>query len=290
MKTIFNFIHEQLKDYYPDTEIKSFYFPIMEFLFQMDKCSVLQRKDKQISLNEGFQIQAIIDDLKLYRPIQYIIGETEFYGLKFKVDENVLIPRPETEELVEWVIKKEMIHFENFRKREDKYRFLDIGTGSGCIAISFAKKFPEAEVFALDISEAALEVARRNAVYNQANVHFFQCDILKNEPFLFDSIIFDCIVSNPPYITTIEKQSMGKNVLDFEPHLALFVPQNNPLFFFERISDFSHLQLRKTGSLYFEINPLYSNAIVETLKKRQFGRVELLKDISGKDRIIISEL
>jgi len=253
-------------------------------LFDLRGLDLYAHMDDEVNKNIKAEFERGLKRILKDEPVAYILGYTSFYGHQLFVDPRVFIPRPETEELMMEVC---MIIDEYENKN---LVGLDIGTGSGCIAISFAKKFPEAEVFALDISEAALEVARRNAVYNQANVHFFQCDILKNEPFLFDSIIFDCIVSNPPYITTIEKQSMGKNVLDFEPHLALFVPQNNPLFFFERISDFSHLQLRKTGSLYFEINPLYSNAIVETLKKRQFGRVELLKDISGKDRIIISEL
>jgi len=248
----------------------------------MDKPSVLRCKDKQLSLNEQLRIQEIIDDLKNCRPVQYILGETEFYGLKFKVNENVLIPRPETEELVEWVIKEE--------EPATGYKILDIGTGSGCIAIALAKHLPEAEMFALDISDKALAVARRNAKENQADIRFFQYDILNDEPFPFSTLLFDCIVSNPPYITLKEKDSMAKNVLDYEPHQALFVPDENPLLFYERIAGFAHKYLSSNGSLYLETNSLYGQATAEALKNKNFRSMKLLKDISGNDRIIIAKL
>ena len=247
----------------------------------MDKSSVLQCKDKQLSLNEHFRVEEIIGELKKYRPIQYILGETEFYGLKFKVDENVLIPRPETEELVEWIIKEE--------KPQPSYQLLDIGTGSGCIAIALAKHLSGAKVFALDISDKALNVARQNAMMNQMEAYFFQYDILENEPFPFSSSGFDCIVSNPPYVALKEKAAMEKNVLDYEPHQALFVPDENPLLFYERIADFSRNHLKENGSLYFETNSLYGQAAAKMLENRNFRSVKLLKDISGNDRIIIAK-
>jgi len=282
MKAIFRFIREQLQDYYSDSEIKSLCFLILESVCNMTKPSILQCKDKQLSLNEQLRIGNIIEELKKYQPIQYILGETEFYGLRFKVDENVLIPRPETEELVEWVIKEEA--------PAAGYKILDIGAGSGCIAIALAKRLPGAEIFALDISDKALAVARQNAAANQADVRFFQYDILNDEPFPFSSFSFDCIVSNPPYITMKEKAAMAKNVLDYEPHQALFVPDENPALFYERIAGFAGKRLSKGGSLYFETSSLYGQAAAEALKEKNFRSVKLLKDISGNDRILIAKL
>lgn len=284
MKTIFHFIREQLRDFYSDSEIQSLSYWIVESVCKMDQSSVLRGKDKQLSLNEHFRMQGILEELKKYRPIQYILGESEFYGLPFIVDENVLIPRPETEELVEWIINEE--------KPRAGYKLLDIGTGSGCIAVALAKHLPVAEVFASDISDKALDVARQNAVRNQVDVHFFQHDILKDEPFdfPFSPLPLDCIVSNPPYITPEEKVSMGKNVLDYEPHQALFVPQDHPLLFYERIADFARNRLKEGGSLYFETNSLYGQAAAKMLEDKLFHLVKLLKDISGNDRILIAKL
>ena len=281
MKTIFHFIREQLWNFYPDSEIKSLSNLILESVCFPDKPSILRNKDKQLSLNENLRIQEIIEELKKYRPIQYILGETEFYGLQFKVDENVLIPRPETEELVEWIIKKE--------KPQKGYKLLDIGTGSGCIAVTLAKQLPETEVFALDISDKALDVARQNATKNQVDVHFFQHDILKND-FPFPTLAFDCIVSNPPYITSKEKAAMAKNVLDYEPHQALFVPAENPLIFYERIAGFALSRLKETGSLYLETSSLHGQASAKALEDKKFRSVKLLKDISGNDRILIAKI
>ena len=282
MKTVFRFIQEQLQGFYPDSEIKSLSFLMLESVCNLDKSSVLRHKDKQISLNEALRIQEIIEDLKNYRPIQYITGETEFYGLRFHVDENVLIPRPETEELVERIIEEET--------PAAGYKLLDIGTGSGCIAIALAKRLPEAEVFALDCSDKALDIARQNASKNQADVHFFQYDMLTDEPFPFPEFSFDCIVSNPPYITLNEKAAMAKNVLDYEPHQALFVPNENPLLFYERIAGFAKNRLTSTGSLYFETSSLHGRAAAKMLEDKNFRSVNLVKDISGNDRIIIAKL
>jgi release factor glutamine methyltransferase len=223
MKTIFRFIEDQLRDFYPVAEIKSLSYIMLESVCNPDKSSVLRYKDKQLSLNEYSRIQEIIEELKKYRPIQYISGETEFYGLRFKVDENVLIPRPETEELVEQVLT-------GCKVKGEGCKVLDIGAGSGCIAVTLAKHLSGAEVFALDISEKALEVARQNAKLNQVDVHFFRYDILKDEAFPVPSAAFDCIVSNPPYVTQKEKAAMAKNVLDYESHQAIFVPHENQQF------------------------------------------------------------
>jgi len=282
VKTFFKFIQEQLQDFYPDDEIKSLGYLILKSVCSVDKSLVLRHKDKKLSLNERFRAEEIIEELKKYRPIQYITGETEFYGLKFNVDENVLIPRPETEELVEWVIKE---------APRSGY-FLDIGTGSGCIAVALAKHLPHAEVLAIDISDKALDVARCNAVLNQVNVRFFLHDILDDKPLAspYSSLIFDCIVSNPPYVTLKEKNTMARNVLDYEPHQALFVPQDNPLLFYERIADFARSHLKETGSLCMETNSLYGQASAKMLEDKKYSSVKLIKDISGNDRIIIAKL
>jgi len=287
MKAIFRFIQERLQDFYSDSEIKSLGFLIVESVCNMTKPSILRCKDKQLSLNEELRIRDITEELRKYRPIQYILGETEFYGLRFKVDENVLIPRPETEELVEWVIEPPP---GPLQRRGGRCKVLDVGTGSGCIAIVLAKRLAGAEVFALDISEKALAVARQNAIANQADVCFFRYDILGDEPFPFSSLTFDCIVSNPPYIAMKEKAAMAKNVLDYEPHEALFVPDENPLLFYERIAGFARKYLNAGGSLYFETSSLYGQAAARTLKDKNFRSVRLLKDISGNDRILIAKL
>jgi len=291
MKTIFRFISEQMQDFYPDDEIKSFSYLILKSVCSMDQSSVLRSKDKQISLNEYSRIQEIVEDLKKYRPIQYILGETEFYGMTFTVDESVLIPRPETEELVEWIIREEATRPATLQTKGGRYKLLDIGTGSGCIAVTLAKWMPEAEVYALDISDKALQVARQNAIRNQANaIHFFQHDILKDEPLAYPSLSLDCIVGNPPYITYGEKESMAKNVLDYEPHQALFVPDDHPLLFYERIADFARSRLKEDGSLYLETNSRYGQASAKALEKKHFHSVKLVKDISGNDRILMAKL
>jgi release factor glutamine methyltransferase len=276
----------QLQNLYTDSEIKSFGFLILESVCHLDKSSVLRDRDRQLSQDERLQIEKIVGELKNYRPIQYILGETEFYGLRFKVNENVLIPRPETEELVD-LIKSD------YDKLPCSLSILDIGTGSGCIAIALAKNLPGASVYALDISEEALKLARQNAAENGVKVHFFRQNILVDFP--LDSSVdlpkkWDIIVSNPPYITPEEKAEMSKNVLDYEPFQALFVPQDNPLLFYERIADVGLNRLKKGGALYFEINALYGKETAGMLWERAYRSVQLLKDISGKDRIIIAGL
>jgi release factor glutamine methyltransferase len=283
MQTLFFYIKEQLLDYYPESEIKSFYYLIMETVCRLDKQSVLLGKDTQISPDEKLIVEKIIEDLKKFRPIQYILGETEFYGLKFKVNEQVLIPRPETEELVEQVLTGEGQTAKNERRT-----ILDIGTGSGCIAITLAKFLPEAEVYALDISESALAVALENARNNGVNVSFVRHDIFEDWHENLPEQL-DVIVGNPPYVTPEEKESMSKNVLDYEPHQALFVPQGKPLLFYERIADIALNRLKINGKLYFETSAVYGNETAGMLREKGFGNVRLFRDISEKDRILIAD-
>jgi release factor glutamine methyltransferase len=293
MQHTLSFIKEQLRNFYPESEIKSFSYLILESVCGLDKHSVLRGKDTHLSLNERLRIQKIVEDLKKYRPIQYILGETEFYGLKFKVDENVLIPRPETEELVDLIRRSDLSPNPSPQERGVwnracmpwKRSCLDIGAGSGCIAVALAKNLPYISVYAMDISEKALKIARQNADANQVKVQFLQHDILADWPTALPEK-WDIIVSNPPYITPEEKETMLKNVLDYEPHQALFVPQEKPLLFYERIAGLGVYHLKETGALYFEINAHYGKETVEMLQAKNYRTVQLFKDISGKDRMI----
>lgn len=285
MQQTLQYIQQQLQGLYLTSEIKSFFYLILEFVCKKDKYILLRDKDNQLSSNELIQIQGIVEELKKFRPIQYILGETEFYGLKFKVNENVLIPRPETEELVDRIIRHASGLFPQERQSPAK-SVLDIGTGSGCIAVALAKQIPGASVYALDISEKALEIALQNAQANGVSVSFFQQDIFEDNPFSVFRFPFSIIVSNPPYIVPSEKQQMSPNVLNYEPHQALFVPEEQPLLFYERIADLGLKHLEKNGFLFFETGSLFGKAIAEMLRKKGYQSVELLKDISGKDRMV----
>ncbi len=209
------------------------------------------------------------------------MGETEFYGLPFYVNENTLIPRPETEELVEWIIKDCYVPRNDART----IRILDIGTGSGCIAISLAKNIPNAEVFALDVSEKTLTIAKKNAVRNGVNVTFLHQSVLEIEDL---GQQFDIIVSNPPYVRHLEKAEINKNVLEYEPHLALFVEDNDALLFYRKITELAQKNLPENGQLYFEINQYLGKEMLELLEKYHFKNIELRKDIYGNDRMIKS--
>ncbi len=212
--------------------------------------------------------------LKSGEPIQYILGKTEFYGMPFMVTPDVLIPRPETEELVEWILAG---------NRQPGFSVLDIGTGSGCIAVTLAKKIYGANVYAWDISERALKVASENAFLNCVNVRFSLRDIFQP---VDNSPIFDMIVSNPPYVTESEKTTMEANVLGFEPHGALFVPDDHALIFYERIADVALTSLYNGGELYFEINRDKGTEVCDMLRSKGFTHIELRKDISGNDRMV----
>jgi release factor glutamine methyltransferase len=219
--------------------------------------------------------------LKQQKPIQYILGETEFYGLPFKVNENTLIPRQETEELVEWIINE-------FGTRNSEFRILDIGTGSGCIAVSLAKNLPNAKVYALDVSREAIKVAKENAKLNSLDIEFIEADILSvcHADLVSGSHKFDVIVSNPPYVRNLEKELMQSNVLENEPHLALFVENENPLQFYKAITDFAISNLNQKGVLFFEINEYLGKEMIQLLSDSHFKDIELKQDMFKKDRMI----
>ena len=221
------------------------------------------------------KIDAITARLSEQEPIQYILGEAHFYGMDLKVDRSVLIPRPETEELADYIVKR-------YGDRSD-LRVLDIGTGSGAIAIALSRNLPFSKVTALDFSDKALEVARDNAAQLKARIDFIHADIFEYNP---PSDSFDIIVSNPPYIDESEKSGMERNVLDYEPHSALFVPDDNPLIFYSRIAEVARTALVTGGSLWFEINPRHAEELCRLLAHERFLDIETIRDIHGKERFI----
>jgi release factor glutamine methyltransferase len=233
----------------------------------------------QTFLKGDFEI--IKDRLLRGEPVQYVVGFAWFYGLKFKVNNSVLIPRPETEELVEWVLETA----KTFQKADKKVRILDIGTGSGCIPVTLKVKNPKLEVSAVDVSESALITSSRNAYRYGAEIDFKRIDILNTSAWT-DLCNFDIIVSNPPYIPHAEKALMEGNVLDFEPHLALFVDNDNALIFYEKIADFALRHLDTEGVLFFECNQYNAQEVLKMLKLKGFKNVELRKDMSGNDRMV----
>lgn len=228
-------------------------------------------KEALLSSEQELQFREYTKDLLRKRPVQYVLGEAWFAGMKFFVNEHVLIPRPETEELVEWINKGDTI--------------LDIGTGSGCIPVALKKKYPDTLVYACDISEGALQVAQANANTNNTAIGFIHCDVLnKNEWHKLPEA--DIIVSNPPYIPLDEKASMHENVLEFEPHLALFVSNEDPLIFYKAIADLAKSKLKRNGVIYFEIHEDLGSSVQHLLESKNFRHVELKKDLQGKDRMI----
>lgn len=263
---------------YPDTEISALCRFIIEHVTGNPFSNFLVDKSKKLTGNEQDEIKKIIDRLIKNEPLQYILGETEFYGLRYVVNTNVLIPRPETEELVDLII--------NENKNTHK-TILDVGTGSGCIAISLKKNLPECEVNAWDISPKAIETATLNSKTNNTDIKFKLVDILEYQP---QSEKFDIIVSNPPYVLEDEKKSMDKNVLDYEPHSALFVPNNDPLLFYRKIAEFAKKTLNTNGLLYFEINSAKGQETVDLITELGFSDTVLIKDIEGKNRIIKAKI
>ena len=260
---------KQLKDIAQEREIISWAYISIDFLLGYNRSECIINSDKEITIDVSDRINQIIGDLKANIPIQYIIGEAEFFGLKFKVNEHTLIPRLETEELVQWILEHEFTSL------------LDIGTGSGCISIA-VKKNKNVEILAIDVSGPALLMAKENARINEVDINFSVQDILTT-----DSLMrVDVIISNPPYVLEKEKDLMLNNVLDNEPHSALFVSNENPLLFYKKIAELAYLSLSKNGLLFFEINENFGVEIVELLKCIGFVDIELKKDINEKDRMI----
>lgn len=274
MQDILQNIRKSLSRFYPDNEISGLVRLLIEHVTKSSMPALLSDKNTKITSEEVLKIDKIVERLQRFEPIQYILGETEFYGLPFTVNQDVLIPRPETEELVELILNE---------NKESKPRILDIGTGSGCIAVSLQKLLPNASVKGWDISEKALAVAALNSKSNSVNVTFNQVDILSDYP---TNHSFDIIVSNPPYVLDSEKTDMHANVLEYEPHTALFVADNNPLLFYNRIADVAIQLLTDGGKLYFEINRAKGQETIKMLENKKFSEIRLIKDISGNDRMV----
>ncbi|MFD1614267.1 peptide chain release factor N(5)-glutamine methyltransferase [Gelatiniphilus marinus] len=285
LKEIQNTFHKALDSVYGKEEVDSFFFILIDFYYKISRLQLAMAPDFKIE-NKAAILNAL-EALKQEQPLQYILGETEFYGLPFKLNKNVLIPRPETEELVEWVINSVAS-----RAVKRSLSVLDIGTGSGCIAVSLAKNLPNAKVCALDVSKKALKLAKQNAELNKVEIEFIETDILtcRHAELVSASHKFDIIVSNPPYVMKKEKPQMKNNVLNNEPHLALFVNDENPLLFYEAISYFASHKLNLNGMLFFEINEYLGNDMIRLLNKKQFKNIELKQDIFKKDRMIKGEL
>jgi release factor glutamine methyltransferase len=280
---------DALKNSQDEQEIESFFFILTEYLHNLKRVDVALNPNFELSDAEVEKWNTILADLQQEKPIQYITGEAWFYGLKFEVNENTLIPRPETEELVEWILNSPIT------KHPSPINILDIGTGTGCIPISLKANLPEVNVSAIDVSEKALEVAKRNAKLNNVEINFIQSNILEVEdlsqfqtPNFLLPTSFDIIVSNPPYVRNLEKQEIKKNVLDYEPHLALFVEDTDALLFYRRIAQLALKNLAPNGLLFFEINQYLGKETVELLENMGFKNIELKKDIYGNDRMVKS--
>lgn len=267
---------EGLQSIYDVMEAESFFHLILEEKYQMKRIDLALNPDFVFSEKEIQEWNVILEELKKEIPIQYILGTTEFFGLKFKVNKNVLIPRPETEELVEWIIQD--LKIQGFKD----LRILDVGTGSGCIAISLAKNVTNAKVYAIDVSSEALKIAKENAEMNQVEVVFLEKNILETNDL---EMHFDIIVSNPPYVRNLEKEEIKNNVLDNEPHLALFVEDNDALIFYRKITELASKNLNEDGRLYFEINQYLGEEMVDLLHNKGFQDIELRKDIYDNNRM-----
>jgi len=281
MKETVAHIQNSLESLYPPEDIRCLTRWILEKVCGLSPLQQIRCKDTQISFAKKMSVQNIVQRLAKGEPIQYIFREAEFYGLILEVNPSVLIPRPETEELV--VLAHERLCD---RQSSGHLRILDLGTGSGCIAVKLAKCRPEAEVYAVDISEPALETARRNACRNDVFVHFLQADILADE-WTAGLPDFDLIISNPPYVKESEQADMNRWVLEHEPHTALFVPDSDPLLFYRAIAVLCEKKLAKNGLLCVEINPACSDEIAGMLSRKGF-RAEQQRDLSGKERFIIA--
>jgi release factor glutamine methyltransferase len=283
IKEFRNHFNKELSAVFPQTEIDSFFFLLIEKELGLQRIDLALNTQIPISDEKFKHLSNSLSRLKTQEPIQYILGETEFYGLPFKVTKNTLIPRPETQELVAWIIK-DVTRLKS--QKVTKFSILDIGTGTGCIPISLAKNLPNATITAIDISSEAIKIAIQNADLNNAHIDFIEQDILTTKNFTQQ---YDIIVSNPPYVRELEKKEIQANVLENEPHLALFVEDNNPLLFYKKIANLAIKHLTKKGVLYFEINQYLGKETVEMLTEKGF-KTELKKDVFGNSRMTKSYL
>lgn len=265
---------DELSAIYDEREARTITQLVLEEVLGLNPLKISMDRYRLLTTYQQDRLADILKRLLTYEPINYILGEADFFGLKFKVDSNVLIPRPETEEMVELILKESSI--------ESDLRIIDLGTGSGCIPIALASKLPNATIEGIDISEGALQVAKSNNQLNKLNVNFYRLDILSDT---LPINTYDIIVSNPPYITPAEGPELLPNVMRFEPHLALFSYDEDGLIFYRRIAQLALKALNPGGKLYFEINAANGDAVIGLLKQAGFKQIELKKDLSGRDRM-----
>ena len=270
--------YDALNNLYCHSEIDVFFYSLMEYYFHKPKVDVYLNQDQKLDQTSEIIMINALNELTNYKPLQYITSQTEFYGLKFNLSESVLIPRPETEELVEWIIKDHIF-------KENEFKILDLGTGSGCISVSLARFLKKSRVYAVDLSDKALVKAHENAKLNNVEVIFEECDILdENLPDYFKN--FEVFVSNPPYVRNLEKNEMKQNVMHYEPHMALFVSDNDPLEFYTAILQIATNRLVSGGKLYFEINQYLGIEMMDLVMSFGFYDIELKKDSFGNDRML----
>ena len=282
LKNYKNLFIKSLSNIYPKDEIDTFFFYLIEEYLQLKRIDISLQPNFEINDTQLKLLNSALERLQKEEPIQYILGKTEFFGYPFFVNEHTLIPRPETEELVEWILNE--LKSQKVEKLEsNKISILDMGTGSGCIPISLAKNLPNAKITAIDISEEALNVAQKNALLNKVDINFMEFDILSSNNMQTQ---FDIIVSNPPYVRELEKKEIKNNVLHYEPHSALFVPDDNPLLFYDAIASFAKNHLSENGLLFFEINQYLAEETVQMLLQKGFSSIILKKDGFGNNRMI----
>ena len=274
IKELDKVIRQSLAKIYPPEEISGLISLIFEKKVNLKKTDILLNADKILDQKTIDEVMNIVDQLKKSKPIQYILGEADFYDLTLRVNPNVLIPRQETEELVDWIIKD---------NKDENHKILDIGTGSGCIAITLARHLEGSEVEALDTSNEIIDLVKKNAEKNSVQLQYTVSDILSDNQ---RNKRYDIIVSNPPYVLESEKRLIKKNILDYEPEEALFVKETHPLIYYEKIADFAFSHLKRRGKLYFEINENKGKEVYNMLSEYGFNEIEIRKDINGKDRMI----
>lgn len=286
-----NYFFSMLEGIYEPAELDSIFYILTSYLYGLKRIDVSLHPEFEISLHEMERWNSILIDLKNEKPIQYITGEAWFYGLRLEVNQATLIPRPETEELVEWIIesRKSKVESQKLNEESQNWNILDIGTGSGCIPIALKHEIPTATVYTMDVSEKAIEIAQKNALDNEVQVNFIHRDILKSSTLQIkesSNLLFDVIVSNPPYVRNLEKVEIKNNVLEYEPHLALFVDDNDALLFYRKIAQLAQKSLSPDGYLFFEINQYLGKETIELLEKLGFKNIQLRKDFMGNDRMI----
>lgn len=276
-KDIRRYYAGELEKIYSPDEANSLIMILLEHYFNINRIKIATEPELRLSESELLTLHFAVKDLMKNKPVQYVIGETEFCEMRFSVDENVLIPRPETEEMVKMIAQKH---------ENSHLKILDIGTGSGCIAISLAKLLKNSELTAIDISEKALETAKKNAANNNLKIHFINDDILNPKSLELIENQYDIIVSNPPYVCETEKKDMRANVLDYEPSTALFVNDDDPLVFYRKILEFAKPTLRQGGEIWFEINERFGAQMQDLCFAQGFDNVVIIKDFRGKERFL----